>query len=152
MSTLLEMQDDIATALNHDEWLVQGGCEAYAEDKSDTLQKLGIKLQETGGVAITILTPVGKAQGSRNVNGIPMELPAVVVQCQEVPVHNREVPGNITALQAAQHIAFVLDQPSIRFIEFGQGGDSDTEVVTVQVIFRSSITLTDPADIEPSAE
>jgi len=152
MSTLLDIQEDVAAAINADEWLVQGGCEAFAEDRSDTLQRLDIKLHNTLGIAITILTPVGKAQGSRNVAGIPLELPVLVVQCQEIPALNREAPGHISALQAAQHIAFLLDQPSIRFSEFVQGGDSDTEIVTVQVLFRTSIILTDPAEAVAPAE
>lgn len=152
MSTLLDLQSDITEILNADEYLVQGGCQAFAEDKGDTLSRLEIAIGNIGTVALTVMTPIGKALGSKNATGIPLEVPALMIQCQEKPAINRERPGYITALQAAQHIAVALDQPAFRFIDFLQGGDSDTEIVTVQVIFRSSITLTDPADSTDSAE
>lgn len=147
MSTLLDLQNEIAVLINASEYLVQGGCEAFAEDKADTLTRLEIALWDRGGVAITVMTPVGRALGSKTETGIPLEIPAFMIQCQERPAANREIPGHITALQAAQHIAVTLDQPAFRFVDFIQGGDSDTEVVTVQVVFRTSITLTDPAII-----
>lgn len=146
MSTLLDLQDDVCEVLNADEYLAQGGCKAFAEDKANVFAEVEMQLDSLGAVAITVMTPVGKAQGSRKESGIPLEIPALVIQCQEAPALNREVPGHITALQAAQHIALVLDQPAFRFVDFIQGGDAEKEVVTVQVVFRTSITLTDPAD------
>ena len=48
MSTLLDLQNEIAVLINASEYLVQGGCEAFAEDKADTLTRLEIALWDRG--------------------------------------------------------------------------------------------------------
>lgn len=61
--TLKEIQVKIASALNADETLRQGGCMAFAEDMHDVLADVAAHLQQAGGVALVVLTPSAERNG-----------------------------------------------------------------------------------------
>lgn len=145
MSTLRDLQEEIAAACNADEWLVQGGCMALAEDRQDVFAAIEEQLAQRGGLAIVVSTPNVKFIGGATEGSIPCEVSELSVRVTEMPAVSRLAPGHATALQAAQHIMHMFHQPSIAFVRLDQTADEQTSTVSATVIFKTSITLTDPA-------
>lgn len=139
--TLKELQLEIAEALNGDEALAQGGCRAFAEDSHDVEQEVETKLHESGGVALVVLTPQGERAGGTPGSEIHIDLPRLTVAAVEIPALNRLDPAHLTALQAAQRAAFVLDSPEIEFLSFSQRAD-EGGTLTVDAAFQTQIELT----------
>lgn len=138
---LKELQLEIAERLNADETLAQGGCRAFAEDSHDVVREVETKLHESGGVALVVLTPQGERAGGRPGSEIHIDLPRLTVAAVEIPALNRLDPAHLTALQAAQRTAFVLDAPGIEFLSFSQRAADGT--LTVDAVFQTQIELTE---------
>lgn len=146
MSTLRELQEEIAEACNADEYLVQGGCKAIAEDRQDALAKIEEQLATVGGIAIAVSTPDVKFQGGGAPGKLPCGVDQLSIRATEAPALSREQPGNITALMAAQHIAHMFHQPGIAFLGIVQTADEQSCTVSATATFKTSIVLTDPAE------
>ena len=138
---LKELQLEIAEALNGDEALMQGGCRAFAEDSHDVEQEVETKLHESGGVALVVLTPQGERAGGTPGSEIHIDIPRLTVAAVEIPALNRLDPAHLTALQAAQRAAFVLDAPGLEFLSFLQRAEADG-TLTVDAVFQTQIELT----------
>lgn len=135
-----ELQKRIADALNGDESLVQGGCKAFAEDSQSIVFDIEKALND-GGVSLVVVTPEVTRSGSGTDEGLPVEL-TVEIQCSERPALNREVPGHLTALDAAERVAHALDGEQFEFNAIRQFADPTTKTVTATVSFGIDILLT----------
>lgn len=151
MSTLFDLQKEVAEICNADEWLVQGGCEAFAEDSPDVLEAVVRRLTEVSGLSIVVSTPTARRIG-REAGGIAVELPDLSVRVTEVPAMSRLVPGRISALAAAQHVAAVLHSPSFALVSISQTADADSGTVSATCLFKTTTVLTDPAAPEIAEE
>jgi hypothetical protein len=129
--TIKEIQKKIADHLNRVETLVQGGCKAFAEDALGLGFELASTLNE-GCVTIVVVTPKVDRSGSGTENGIPVEM-QIAIQCVEKPALNRESPGHITALDAAELIAHELDGDVLEFAGISQYADDRTRTITATV-------------------
>lgn len=150
MSTLKNMQTEIAEHCNADQYLVQGGCRAFAEEQQDIVQQIDIQLQ-AGGLVIVVSTPTAKVLG-RVPNGIEVELPDFAIRTTESPALTRETPETITALQAAQHIAIMFDRPKFRLLTIVQTADDKTGTVSVTAFFKTTTIIADPAPTAGTAQ
>lgn len=146
MSTLRDLQDEIAEACNADEYLVQGGCKAFAEDRQDALAEIAVQLETVGGIAIAVSTPDIKFLGGATPGNLPCEVNPLSIRATEAPALSREQPGNITALKAAEHIAHMFHQPGIAFLGIVQTADEQSCTVSATATFKTTIVLTDPAE------
>ena len=126
-----ELQEKIADALNGVEELVQGGCNAFAEDSMTVQNDIHQQLAGKGGVAICIVTPTVSKSGER-MDGIAAEY-ALAIQCSEKPELNRKMSGHLTALDAAEVVAASLDGEQFSFIDIRQTADAATRTVTATV-------------------
>lgn len=145
MSTIRDLQEEIATACNEDDYLVQGGCKAVAEDRLDVFAAIEEQLNTRGGLAIVVSTLNVKLLGGATEGSIPCEVSELAIRTTETPASSRLAPGAITALQAAQHIMHMFHQPSIAFQRLVQTADEQTGTVSATVLFTTNIVLTDPA-------
>ena len=138
--TLGELQLQIAAILNADETLRQGGCRAFAEDSHDVVLAVEKHLQQDGGVALVVLTPSAERNGC-SPRGLPARLDGVAVSAVEIPALNRLDPTRMTALQAAQRAARLLDGRTLEWRSLRQdAGDDGT--VTARAEFGISVILT----------
>ena len=144
MSTLYDLQKELADACNAESYLVQGGCEAFAEDEENIMQLVDTRLAEVGGLSIVVSTPDAKVIGGGN-GAIAMEIEELAIRVTETPAMSRTVPGNISALKAAQKIAFLFHQPSLALQNIRQTADEQAGTVSVTCTFRTTINLTDPS-------
>lgn len=135
-----EIQKRLADALNGDETLVQGGCRAFAEDSNSILFDIEKALND-GGVSLVVVTPEVTRSGSGTEAGIPVEL-TVEIQCSERPALNRDIPGHLTALDAAERVAHALDGETLEFNAIRQFADKTTKTVTATVSFGLDTILT----------
>ena len=122
-----EFQKKIADALNGVEALVQGGCKAFAED----VMGLGFEIAEclnAGGVSVIVVTPRMQRNGDC-AGTIPMEC-TLAVQCSEKPALNREMPGHLTALDAAEIVGHALDGRQFCLVSIDQTADERTRTIT----------------------
>lgn len=142
--TLRQLQLQIAAILNGDEALLQGGCRAFAEDSHDVVQEVATHLQQAGGVALVVLTPSAERNGFSK-KGLPARLDGVAVSAVEIPALNRLDPSRMTALQAAQRAAHLLDGRTLEWRSLRQdaGGDG---TLTVRAEFGISVILTPQED------
>lgn len=134
-----EFQKKIADALNGVEELVQGGCKVFAEDTMG----LGFEIAEclnVGGVSVVVVTPRLQRNGDC-AGSIPMEC-TLAVQCSEKPALNREVPGHLTALDAAEIVAHALDGRQFCLVSIDQTADERTKTITATASFNTTIHLT----------
>ena len=134
-----EFQKKIAEALNGVEELVQGGCKALAEDSLSVLNEVREQLQTAGGVAIVVTTPKLTRNGCA-AGFIPAET-RLAIRCIETPALNRENPGHLTALDAAEIVAQALDGEQFNFAEISQTSDQRTGTLTAEVTFNTTINL-----------
>ena len=142
--TLKELQLKIAESLNADETLLRGGCRAFAEDTHNVVQEVATHLQQAGGVALVVLTPSAERNGFSK-KGLPARLDGVAVSAVEVPALNRLDPSRMTALQAAQRVAHLLDGRTLEWRSLRQdAGDDGT--LTVRAEFGISVILTPKED------
>lgn len=138
--TLKELQLKIAEALNADETLMQGGCRAFAEDSHDVVQEVATHLHEVGGVALVVLTPSADRNGC-SPKGLPASIESLAVAAIEIPAVNRLDPSRMTALQAAQRVAHLLDGRELAWRSLRQDPSPDGSL-TVRAEFQTSIMLT----------
>lgn len=138
--TLYEYQQSIADSLNADETLLQGGCEALAEDSLELLFRVARCVNEQGGVALVVTTPEAERLGDDE-GAIAVEIPALEIVCVEKPGVNRTREGAMTALQAAQRAAVVLDSPELHFLRIRQESDESAGTLSAIVTFQTSATL-----------
>ena len=138
--TLKQLQLEIAKALNADEALVQGGCRAFAEDTHDVVQEVAAQLQQAGGVALVVLTPSAEREGY-SPDGLPARIDGLAVAAVEIPALNRLDPSRMTALQAAQRAAHLLDGRTLEWRSLRQEPGNDG-TVTVRAEFGISTILT----------
>jgi len=148
MSTLRDLQEEIAEACNADEYLVQGGCKAFAEDRQDVFAAIEEQLANVGGLATVVSTPNVKPLGGATEGSNPCEVSELAIRVTETPALSRLAPGNITALQAAQHIMHMFHQAAFAFVRLDQTADEQTGTVSATATFKTSINLTDPATAE----
>lgn len=143
MSTLYDLQKEIADACNAEAYLVQGGCVAFAEDEEDIMNKVDTQLAEVAGLSIVVSTPDAKVIGGGN-GAIAMEIEELAIRVTETPALSRTSPGNLSALKAAQKIAFLFHQPACALQNIRQTADEHAGTVSVTCTFRTTINLTDP--------
>lgn len=136
--TIREIQQQIATALNGVEALVQGGCKAFAEDSNTVLFDVQTALQ-AGNVCIVVVTPDAERNGG-SPDGIPVGL-KVAVQCSEIPDLNRAEEGHLTALDAAEIVAHELDSVTMCLLSVKQWADAGTRTVTATAEFATTMLL-----------
>ena len=142
--TLKELQLEIAERLNADETLLRGGCRAFAEDAHDVVQEVATHLQQAGGVALVVLTPSAERNGFSK-KGLPARLDGVAVSAVEFPALNRLDPSRMTALQAAQRAAHLLDGRTLEWRSLRQdAGGAGT--LTARAEFGISVILTPKED------
>lgn len=134
-----ELQQQVADLLNGEETLVQGGCTALAEDAASIAYNVEKALNQ-GGVALVVVTPRFTRAGDGGGPGIPVDA-TIAVQCVEKPQLNREIPGHLTALDAAEAVAFALDGDEVALESIEQTGDERTKTVTATATFNVSIIL-----------
>lgn len=134
-----EFQKKIAKALNGVEELVQGGCKALAEDTLSVMNDVKTQLQTAGGVAIVVTTPKLTRNGCAG-GFIPTDT-RLAIRCIEVPAVNRENPGHLTALDAAEIVAQCLDGEQFNVSEIAQTSDPRTGTLTAEVVFNTEINL-----------
>ena len=65
----------------------------------------------------------------------------LAIRCIELPALNRENPGHLTALDAAEQVAQALDGEQFNFAEIAQTSDQRTGTLTAEVIFNTTIHL-----------
>lgn len=135
-----DFQLKIAAALNTVEALVQGGCKALAEDLLTVSDDVRTQLATVGGVAIVVTTPNLNRNGC-TAGAIPVET-RLSVKCMEIVATNREAPGHLTALDAAEIVAHSLDGAQFNFAAMNQAADRQSGVLTVSVDFNTTIHLT----------
>lgn len=134
-----EFQHKLAESLNSYEELVQGGCKALAEDSLSVMNDVKTQLQTAGGVAIVVTTPKLSRNGCA-AGVIPADT-RLAIRCIELPALNRENPGHLTALDAAELVAQALDGEQFNFAEIAQTVDQRTGTLTAEVIFNTTIHL-----------
>ena len=134
-----EFQKKLADALNGVEELVQGGCKALAEDTLSVMSDVNEQLQTAGGVAIVVTTPKLTRNGCA-AGTIPADT-RLAIRCIEKPAQNREDPGHLTALDAAEIVAQCLDGEQFNFAEIAQTSDQRTGTLTAEVTFNTEIHL-----------
>ena len=134
-----EFQHKLAESLNSYEELVQGGCKALAEDSLSVMNDVKTQLQTAGGVAIVVTTPRLTRNGCA-AGDIPTDT-RLAIRCIETPALNRENPGHLTALDAAELVAQALDGEQFNFAEISQTVDQRTGTLTAEVIFNTTIHL-----------
>jgi hypothetical protein len=140
--TLYGLQRQIAQVLNDDETLMQGGCEAFAEDSNTIGQDVARRLKEVAGVAIVVSTPSAEPAG-RKEGEIQLDT-AIEVAAAEIPALNRDPSGGkLTALQAAQRLIMILDGPSLEFTRLRQRFDEQVGVATTTCEFTTQVALTE---------
>ena len=139
--TLLELQQAVCDALNADETLRLGGCEAMPEDALDIAATIARRGKTARGVALIVLTTRADRSGSSS-DGIPLDVPELGVAAVELPTLNRARPGALTALAAAQRAAVVLDSPEFAFKSLAQAEDEQAGLLTATATFSASIILT----------
>ena len=137
--TIRQFQKKISDALNRLEALVQGGCKAFAEDTMGIGYEIGRCLNE-GGVSVVVVTPRLQRNGDR-AGTLPMEC-TLAVQCTEKPALNREVPGHLTALDAAEIVAHALDGHQFCLVSIDQTAEERTRTITATASFNTTIHLT----------
>lgn len=140
--TLKELQLEIAERLNADEALLRGGCRAFAEDAHDVVQEVATHLHEAGGVALVVLTPSAEREGFHP-DGLPARIDGLAVAAVEIPAVNRLDPARLTALQAAQRVAGLLDGSDLEWRSLRQEAGDDG-ALTVRAEFGASVILTQP--------
>lgn len=123
--TLKELQIQIRDQLNADELLRLGGCEAMAEDQLDLEAALQKGLGPLRGVALVVMTPSVTRFGAAppNAAALPVEISDLTISALERPLANRSKPGALTALAAAQRVAFLLHSTSMCFLSIRQEAD-----------------------------
>ena len=134
-----EFQHKLAESLNSYEELVQGGCKAFAEDTLSVMNDVKTQLQTACGVAIVVTTPKMARNGCA-AGVIPADT-RLAIRCIELPALNRENPGHLTALDAAELVAQALDGEQFNFAEIAQTVDQRTGTLTAEVIFNTTIHL-----------
>ncbi len=140
--TLKEVQLKIAERLNADETLLHGGCKAFAEDSHDVVQEVATHLHEAGGVALVVLTPSADREGFHP-SGLPSRLDGLAVAAVEFPAVNRLDASRMTALQAAQRVAHLLDGRDLEWRSMRQEASPDGSL-TVRTEFGATVILTQP--------
>ena len=136
---IAEFQKKIAEALNGVEELVQGGCKALAEDSLSIVNDVKTQLQTACGVAVVVTTPKLTRNGCAG-GVIPAET-RLAIRCIETPALNRENPGHLTALDAAELVARCLDGEQFNFAEIAQTSDQQRGTLTAEVTFNTTINL-----------
>ena len=134
-----EFQQKIADALNGVAELVQGGCKALAEDTLSIVNDVALQLPTNSSVAIVVTTPKLTRNGCA-AGTIPADT-RLAIRCIEKPAQNREDPGHLTALDAAEIVAQCLDGEQINFAEIAQTSDQRTGTLTAEVTFNTEIHL-----------
>jgi len=135
-----ELQQRIADALNGVETLVQGGCKALAEDALDIMHTIDAQLAQAGGVVLVVTTPNVRRDAGGEERGLAVGM-TVKVNCIEIPATNREQPGHLTALDAAEIVAHALDGVTFGFAGIEQYADAHSGTVTAAVTFDISTIL-----------
>jgi len=125
--------------LNAVESLVNGHCTAIAEDTLTVANEVTKQLSTVRGVAIVVTSPNFRRNGCA-ADGIPVD-GCLSVKCIELPAVNR-VAGHLTALDAAEIVAHVLEAPGIEFDEIDQTSDARSGSVTATANFNCTIHLT----------
>jgi len=138
--TIREIQNILAATLNADETLVQGGCRAFAEDSNSIIFDIEKALND-GGISMVVVTPDVTHAGSGTTEGVPVEM-TIEIQCSERPALNREVPGHLTALDAAEAVVHILDGQVSEFSGIRQFADRQTRTVTATASFSLVTMLT----------
>lgn len=137
--TIMEFQQNVADALNIVDALVQGGCRAIAENALTVIHDVDYQLQQAAGVALVVTTPDLTRNGCAK-DTIPNDA-KLIIRCVELPSVNREQPGHLTALDAAEIVAKALDGDQFNYSDIRQTIDTRTGTLTASVTFNTTINL-----------
>lgn len=138
--TVRAFQHQVVDILGEIEPLVQGGCKAIAEDSLEVISEVEAQLQTAAGVAVVVTTPEFKRNGC-SAGAIPVDA-VMAVKCIEQPATNRQQPGHLTALDAAERVAWELDGETFNFTGISQTADARSGTVTASANFNVCISLT----------
>lgn len=142
--TLHDKQLEICSTLDADELLRQGGCKAIAEDSLAIGADLKKQLLIIKGVAIVVMTPSVNRIGGSVPGFMPVQVPSLTVSCVEMPALNRSRAGAMTALQAAERVATLLDSAKCNAISITQSTDESTGSLSAAVVFSTTMMLSLP--------
>ena len=150
MSSLADVQREIARIVNEDEGIRRLGARAFAFDAGDIWAEEREWLAAgTGAVHVSVLTETGRylgdADDGRGGRGIRLALKATLV-CTERPALRQglcgDAPPESTALAVAEALALKFNDDQIRFKRFVQDADPDNGTISVAAEFETSATIT----------
>lgn len=153
MSSLSQVQREIADLINADERFERRGARAFPFDAGDIWAEEGKWLAAaTGGIHVSILTESGRYLGDspdgRGGRGVRIALKVAMV-CTEDPVLRqglREGGDPATALQVAELLAVKFNDDQIRFKRFVQDAEPKSGTISVAAEFETSATITTPTE------
>ena len=149
MSSLSQVQREIADLINADERFERRGARAFPFDAGGVWAEEDKWLAAgTGGIHVSILTESGRYLGDapdgRGGRGVRLALKVAMV-CTENPVLRqglREGGDPATALQVAELLAVKFNDDRIRFKRFVQDAEPKSGTISVAAEFETSATIT----------
>ena len=153
MSSLSEVQQEIADLINADERFERRGARAFPFDAGDIWAEEGKWLAAAnGGIHVSILTESGRYLGDapddRGGRGVRISLTVTMV-CTENPSLRqglRDGGDPATALQVAEALAVKFNDDRIRFKRFVQDAEPKSGTISVAAEFETSATITTPTE------
>lgn len=150
MSSLSQIQREIADLINADERFGSMGARAFPFDAGDVWAEEGKWLAAaTGGIHVSVLTESGRYLGDapdgRGGRGVRVALKVTLV-CTENPALRqglREGGDPATALQVAERLAVKFNDDQIRFKRFVQDAEPKSGTISVAAEFETTATITE---------
>ena len=150
MSSLVQVQREIADLVNADERFERRGARAFPFDAGDVWAEEEKWLAAAeGGIHVSVLTESGRYLGDapdgRGGRGVRIALKITLV-CTEAPALRqgmREGGDPATALQVAEALAVKFNDDKIRFKRFVQDAEPKSGTISVAAEFETSATITE---------
>lgn len=151
MSSLSQIQREIADLINADPRFERRGARAFPFDAGDIWEEEGKWLAAAAGaILVSILTESGRYLGDCPAGGggrgVRIALKVAMV-CTENPALRqglREGGEIATALDVAQLLAVKFNDDQIRFKRFVQDAEPKSGTISVAAEFETSATITTP--------
>lgn len=150
MSSLSDVQREIARLINDDGRFARMGARAFPFDAGDVWAEEEKWLAAAeGGIHVSVLTESGRYLGDapdgRGGRGVRIALKITLV-CTEAPALRqgmREGGDPATALQVAEALAVKFNDDRIRFKRFVQDAEPKSGTISVAAEFETSATITE---------
>lgn len=150
MSSLSDVQREIANLINADERFERRGARAFPFDAGDVWAEEEKWLAAAkGGIHVSVLTESGRYLGDapdgRGGRGVRIALKVALV-CTEAPALRqgmREGGDPATALQVAELLAVKFNDDQIRFKRFVQDAEPKSGTISVAAEFETTATITE---------